>query len=185
MTILSAYTFWDIQSLLHKYEWQLICDVSLRIIRYFWSHDTSLMISTTCFGTTCTVTPTPFCMNTLVSTCYALLQAHPSFLKIFHTTLSTYLMFNTHIIHEFAWISTLHHKQPKESNTHQSWKFHQMAVKFACLNGVLDEEIYEDQPQGFLSLEEEQKVCRLNEALYGLKQAHRTWHTSITFVKEG
>lgn len=60
-----------------------------------------------------------------------------------------------------------------------------MAVKFACLNGVLDEEIYEDQPQGFLSLEEEQKVCRLNEALYGLKQAHRTWHTSITFVKEG
>jgi hypothetical protein len=47
---------------------------------------------------------------------------------------------------------------------------HQMDVKITFLNGELDEEIYMDQPDGFVEKGEEQKVCKLLKPLYGLKQ---------------
>ena len=46
-----------------------------------------------------------------------------------------------------------------------------MDVKNASLNGELDEEIYMEQPEGFIVLKKEKKVCRLVKSLYGLKQA--------------
>src|SRR5258708_34547985 len=58
----------------------------------------------------------------------------------------------------------------------ENWEIHQMDVKSAFLNGVLTEEIYMQQPQGFITAEQENKVCRLKRALYGLKQASRTWN---------
>src|SRR5258708_16210622 len=51
-----------------------------------------------------------------------------------------------------------------------------MDVKSAFLNVILKEEIYMEQPQGFIAAEQENKVCRLKRALYGLKQASRTWN---------
>lgn len=48
---------------------------------------------------------------------------------------------------------------------------HQIDVKIAFLNGELEEEIYTDQPEGFVIQGQEQKVCRLVKSLYGLKQA--------------
>ena len=53
---------------------------------------------------------------------------------------------------------------------------HQMNVKTAFLNGVLDEEIYMEQPEGFSAPGQEKKVCRLVKSLYGLKQAPKQWH---------
>jgi hypothetical protein len=53
---------------------------------------------------------------------------------------------------------------------------HQMDVKIAFLNGELDEEIYMDQPDGFVVKGEECKVYKLLKSLYDLKQAPKQWH---------
>lgn len=53
----------------------------------------------------------------------------------------------------------------------EDWELHGMDVKSAFLNGVLDEEIYMEQPKGFAEAGLEDKVCRLIKAIYGLKQA--------------
>ena len=58
----------------------------------------------------------------------------------------------------------------------EDWHIHQMDVKSAFLNGLLDEEIYMEQPQGFVTPDSETKVCHLLKAIYGLKQASRTWN---------
>jgi hypothetical protein len=51
----------------------------------------------------------------------------------------------------------------------------------------LKEEVYIDQPKGFVKKGEEGKVYRLKKALYGLKQAPRAWFSRIEsyFSKEG
>src|SRR5438876_11451373 len=53
---------------------------------------------------------------------------------------------------------------------------HQMDVKTVFLNGELDEEIYMDQPDGYVVGGQEGKVCKLLKSLYGLKQAPKQWH---------
>lgn len=50
-------------------------------------------------------------------------------------------------------------------------EIHQMNVKTAFLNGDLEEEIYVDQPEGFVVKGLENKVYKLVKSLYGLKHA--------------
>lgn len=67
------------------------------------------------------------------------------------------------------------------------WKIFQMYVKSAFLNGVLEEEVYIEQPSGYQQQGEEDKVFKLKKALYGLKQAPRAWYTRIDtyLIKNG
>ena len=54
-----------------------------------------------------------------------------------------------------------------------------MDVKTAFFNGVIEEEVYIEQPGGFEIFSNELHVCRLKRVLYGLKQAPRAWYTQI------
>ena len=59
------------------------------------------------------------------------------------------------------------------------WNLHHMNVKTTFLNGVIEEEVYIEQPQGFKVEGRRTHVCKLKKALYGLKQAPRDWYGRI------
>lgn len=59
------------------------------------------------------------------------------------------------------------------------WEIEQMDVKTAFLYGSVDEDIYVEQPEGFIS-SDSSKVCKLSKALYGLKQSPRVWYDLLS-----
>jgi len=67
------------------------------------------------------------------------------------------------------------------------WKVSQLDVKSAFLHGELKEDVYVQQPTGFVKEGEEDKVYKLKKALYGLKQAPRACFNKIEtyFVDNG
>ena len=59
------------------------------------------------------------------------------------------------------------------------WDLHQMGVKTYFRNGVIEEEVYIEQPREFEVEDKVTHVCKLMKALYGVKQAHRAWYGRI------
>ncbi|GKV14990.1 hypothetical protein SLEP1_g25791 [Rubroshorea leprosula] len=68
-----------------------------------------------------------------------------------------------------------------------SWPIYQLDVKSAFLHGNLQEQVFIDQPPGYVKYGSEHKVYRLKKALYGVKQAPIAWYSRIDtyFLKEG
>eukprot|EP00253_Pinus_taeda_P001482 PITA_01482 len=58
----------------------------------------------------------------------------------------------------------------------QKFEVYKMDVISTFLNGDLEEEVYIEQPDGFILGNDAKLVCRLKKALYGLKQAPRAWN---------
>lgn len=69
----------------------------------------------------------------------------------------------------------------------KGWIIYQLDVKSAFLHGELNEEVFVEQPCGYVQKGNEHKVYKLKKALYGLKQAPRAWYSRIEayFMKEG
>ena len=59
-----------------------------------------------------------------------------------------------------------------------NWEVHQMDVKSTFLHGDLQEEIYMEQPPGYVQ-NNSSLVCHLKKSLYGLKQDPRAWYAKM------
>jgi len=55
-----------------------------------------------------------------------------------------------------------------------------MDVKSAFLNGIINEEVYVEQPPGFEDHQHPNHVYKLKKALYGLKKAPRQWYERLS-----
>jgi len=69
----------------------------------------------------------------------------------------------------------------------RGWAIYQLDVKSAFLYGELNEEVFMEQPCGYVQKRHEHKVYKLKRTLYGLKQAPCAWYSRIEayFMKEG
>ncbi|GJV27989.1 retrovirus-related pol polyprotein from transposon TNT 1-94 [Tanacetum coccineum] len=76
-----------------------------------------------------------------------------------------------------AWLVAKGNRQEEGIDFEES--FAPMDVKTAFLNGILNEEVYVSQPEGFVDQDHPNHVFRLNKALYGLKQVPRACPRSI------
>ena len=57
--------------------------------------------------------------------------------------------------------------------TMRSWPIFQLDIKNVFLHDDLAEEVYMEQPPGFVAQGESGLVCKLRHSLYGLKQSPR------------
>jgi hypothetical protein len=63
--------------------------------------------------------------------------------------------------------------------TYHGFKFYQMDVKSAFLNGPIKEELYVEQLPSLKDSEYPNHVYKLSKAIYGLKQAPRAWYECL------
>ncbi len=61
----------------------------------------------------------------------------------------------------------------------EDWDIGSMDVKTTFLNGDLDEEIYMEQPEGWVIPGNEDYICLLKKAIHGLKQVLCQWNAKI------
>ncbi|GJU71696.1 retrovirus-related pol polyprotein from transposon TNT 1-94 [Tanacetum coccineum] len=64
--------------------------------------------------------------------------------------------------------------------SHESFPVYQMDVKTTFLYGPLKEEVYVNQPDGFVEPYHPDHVYHLKKALYGLKQAPKAWYDELS-----
>nr|GEU33873.1 retrovirus-related Pol polyprotein from transposon TNT 1-94 [Tanacetum cinerariifolium] len=64
--------------------------------------------------------------------------------------------------------------------SHKSFTVFQMDVKIAFLHGMLKEDVYVCQHEGFIDADHSRHICKLKKALYGLKQAPMAWYDELS-----
>lgn len=62
----------------------------------------------------------------------------------------------------------------------RDWPVHQLDVKNAFLHGHLTEQVFCQQPAGFVDAAQPDAIWLLRKSLYGLKQAPRAWFQRFT-----
>jgi len=65
---------------------------------------------------------------------------------------------------------------------HYDWIIWQLDVSNAFLHGQLTNEVFMEQPQGFVDSPQSDSVCRLHKSLCSLKQAPRAWFQRLSQV---
>ncbi|GJR33777.1 retrovirus-related pol polyprotein from transposon TNT 1-94 [Tanacetum coccineum] len=63
---------------------------------------------------------------------------------------------------------------------HMNMIVYQIDVKTTFLNGILHEDVYVSQPNGFVDQDNPNHVYKLKKALYGLKQAPHAWYDLLS-----
>ena len=63
-----------------------------------------------------------------------------------------------------------------------SWPLFQLDIKNVFLHGDLAEEVYMEQPPGFVAQGESGLVCKLRCLIYGLKQSPRAWFSRFSSI---
>ena len=58
---------------------------------------------------------------------------------------------------------------------HRGWKFFHLDAVTAFLNKDIIQDLYIEQPEGYVVPRKEEFVCKLLKAFYGLKPAPRAW----------
>jgi len=58
------------------------------------------------------------------------------------------------------------------------WNIHQMDVKISFLNGIVKEEVYIKQREGF-EINKINHFCKLKKSQYSLKQSPRVWYSRM------
>ena len=61
----------------------------------------------------------------------------------------------------------------------KGWHIRQLDVNNAFLQGSLTEDVFMQQPPGFVHPQYPRHVCKLQKAIYGLRQAPRAWYNEL------
>lgn len=64
----------------------------------------------------------------------------------------------------------------------KGWNCEHVDVISAYINSEIKEEIYLEQPEGFVVGSKKSQVCKLNKCLYGLKQSGMEWYHKIQSI---
>ena len=60
------------------------------------------------------------------------------------------------------------------------WSLRQLDVESAFLHGTLEEDVFMEQPQGYIDPTKPHHVCKMLKSIYGLRQAPRSWYTKFS-----